>query len=359
VRSLSEDDLEQIQTVVRTSTGAREICRAHCLHMRDKGLSAMEVAEFLMITPRTVFNVCGTYDEHGLTRALRDDPRPGRPAEFDSRVESYVVATVCSDPPEGFDRWTLDLLKEKLERDKIVESIGRETIRLILQEHDLKPWQQKMWCIPTLNEEYIKRMEEVLDIYELPHNPEVPVVCVDEKPVVLHGDVSAAIAMSEGKPKRVDCEYIRNGTANVFCGVEAKAGVYFNKVTPTRSGVEFALFLSEVANHYRDAKKIILVMDNLSTHRETSLIKLLGEEDGAKLWSRFHVVYTPKHASWLNQAEIAIGMYQRQCLGGTRIPVFDMLEKKTAFWNKAINSKQATINWTFSKTDAREKFDYA
>ena len=348
----------QIHSVIKTSTSAREISRAHCLNMRDKGLSAMEVAEFLLITPRTVFNVCAAYEECGLERALKDEPRSGRPEEFDARVKSYLVATVCSDPPEGFDRWTLDLLKEKLEQEKIVQSIGRESIRVILQEHDLKPWQQRMWCVPVLNEEYIKRMEQVLDLYELPHNPQVPVVCVDEKPVVLHADSRAAIPMSEGKPKRVDYEYVRNGTANVFCGVEPKVGVYFNKVTPTRSGAEFALFLAEVAHHYPDAKKIILVMDNLGTHKEQSLINLFGEDEGRKLWARFHVAYTPKHASWLNQAEIAIGMYQRQCLAGTRIPEMPMLEKKTAFWNKAINSKKATINWTFSKLDAREKFDY-
>jgi hypothetical protein len=164
--------------------------------------------------------------------------------------------------------------------------------------------------------------------------------------------------MTAGTPKRVDCEYVRKGTAHVFCGVEPKAGVYFNKVTPTRSGAAFALFLAEVAHHYRDAKKIILVMDNLGTHKEQSLITYLGEDLGRKLWARFHAAYTPKHASWLNQAEIAIGMYQRQCLAGARIPDITALEKKTAFWNKAINTKHATINWSFSKLDAREKFDY-
>ena len=318
----------------------------------------IEISEFLLMTPHTVINICSVYQEHGLDRALKDDPRSRRPQEFDARVTSKLVATVCSDPPEGFDRWTLDLLKEKLEQDKIVDSICRESIRLILQEHDLKPWQQKMWCVPSLNEEYITRMEAVLDLYELPHNPEVPVVCIDEKPVVLHADSRASIPMTEGKPKRVDYEYIRNGTTNVFCGVEPKAGVYFNKVTPSRSAFEFAQFLSEIAAHYKDAKKIILVMDNLSTHKEKSLLDFFGEKEGQKLWSRFHVAYTPKHASWLNQAEIAIGMYQRQCLGGTRIPDISVLKKKTAFWNKAINSKRATINWSFSKVDARDKFDY-
>lgn len=356
--SLSEEDQQSIRVLIRTGKSAREINRAHCLNLREKGWTVIEIAEALEFTPRTVIDICSNYQKHGLTRALQDEPRPGRPQELDSRVISKLVAIVCSNPPEGFDRWTLDLLKGKLEGDKIVSSICKESVRLILQEHDLKPWQQKMWCIPMLDGEYIERMEQVLDVYELPYNPEVPVVCVDEKPVVLRSDARASIPMTDGRPKRVDYEYTRNGTANVFCGVEPKAGKYFNKVTPSRPGVEFALFLAEIAEHYRDSKKIILVMDNLSTHQGKYLIELFGEQEGSRIWNRFHTVYTPKHASWLNQAEIAIGMYSRQCLGGTRIPDLATLTKKTTFWNKAINSKQATINWKFTKLDAREKFDY-
>ena len=356
--SLSEEDYRRVFVLIKTGTSAREINRAHCLNMREKGLTVIEVAEFLEMTPRTVINICTAYQDYGLDRALKDAPRSGRPEEFDDRVKSHLVAIVCSDPPEGFDRWTLDLLKERLEQDKIVETIHRDTVRVILQEHDLKPWQQKMWCVPTLDDEYITRMERILDLYELPHNPDVPVVCIDEKPVVLHGDVRPSIKMAESKPKRVDYEYKRNGTSNVFCGVEPKTGVYFNTVTSSRAGPEFAQFLGEIASHYSKAKKIILVMDNLSTHKEKSLIEFFGEEEGKKLWARFHVAYTPKHASWLNQAEIAIGMYQRQSIGSTRIPDISTLKKKTAFWNKAVNKKKAIINWSFSKLDAREKFDY-
>lgn len=355
---LSEEDHVRVRVLIKTGKSAREVNRAHCLNMREIGLSVIEISEFLLVTPRTVIDICSTYQEFGLSRALNDDPRSGRPEEFGDRVASYLVAAVCSNPPEGFDRWTLDLLKQKLEGDQIVDSICRESIRLILQEHALKPWQEKMWCVPELNEEYIRRMETVLDLYEMPYNPEVPVVCIDEKPVVLHADTRAAIAMSEGTPRRVDYEYVRNGSANVFCAVEPKAGVYFNKVTSSRAAPEFAQFIAEIATHYDESKKVILVMDNLSTHKEKSLIDFFGEEQGRKIWNRFHVVYTPKHASWLNQAEIAIGMYQRQCLGGTRIPDIPTLKKKTAFWNRAVNSKNATINWSFSKLDAQEKFNY-
>jgi len=358
MQELSATEQLTLRCIIKGGTSARVIGRAYALSMRDKGLSVIEIADFVEITPRTVINICTTYDKSGLDRALHDDPRPGRPPDFDARVHTKIVATVCSDPPEGFDRWTLDLIKGKLEGDKTVESISDETIRLVLREHDLKPWQQKMWCIPKLDEEYIERMEDVLDVYERSYNQAFPVVCVDEKPIVLHADSREPLPMTDGQPKRVDYEYVRRGTANVFCGVEPKIGAYINTVTSNRSGAEFAKFLQEVAERYLNATKIVLVMDNLSTHKKKSLVEFFGEEKGGALWDRFEVHHTPKHASWLNQAEIAIGMYQRQCLGSCRIPDMKTLLKKTAAWNRVLNAKKTTIKWTFCTLDAREKFDY-
>lgn len=355
--SLPLKDRRKLQLVLKTGT-AREVTRGHALNMRYKGCTVMEIADYLEMTPRTVINICNAYRETGLERAIYDDPRPGRPIEIDDRIKCQIVATVCSNPPEGFDRWTLVLLKEQVERQRVAKSISTESIRLVLQEHDLKPWQQKMWCIPELDDEFIKRMEDVLDVYERPYDAATPVVCLDEKPVVLHGDKKEPKPLEEGRPKRVDYEYIRNGSVNVFCAVEPKTGIYLNRVTPKRDAAEFAKFMNATESKFSDAEKIILVMDNLSTHTEKSLLKYYGEEEGQKLWQRFEVHYTPKHGSWLNQAEIAIGMYQRQCLGGSRIPDIHTLRKKTAAWNKIINRKKVTINWNFSTLDARDKFDY-
>ena len=232
--TLSTKSQEEVRRKIKRGTNAREINRAHVLNMRHKGCTIIEVSEYLELTPRTVINICNLYREQGLEKALHDEVRPGRPIEFDDRIKTKIVAVVCSDPPEGFDRWTLVLLKEQLEKDKIVSSISKESIRLILQEHDLKPWQQKMWCVSDLDEEFIERMEDVLDVYEKPYNPCLPVVCLDEKPVVLHDSKRESIPMTEGKSKRVDYEYVRNGTANVFCAVEPKTGTYLNRVTETR-----------------------------------------------------------------------------------------------------------------------------
>lgn len=355
---LKDADIEAVKHFTKKAETVRVANRAHVLNMRHKGASPIEVADFLELTPRTVSNIRDKYEEEGLNRALHDDPRPGRPPEFDDRVKARIVATVCSDPPEGFDRWTLVLLKDAVEEKGIVQSISKESLRLILREHDLKPWQQKMWCIPELTDEFIERMEDVLDIYELPYNADIPVVCMDEKAVMLHGEYREPLPMEEGKARRIDSEYVRNGSANAFHAVEPKAGRYLTQVTDTRCGARFAEFVGHIAEAYKSAKKIILVMDNLNTHREKSLIDFYGEEEGRKLWSRFDVHHTPKHGSWLNQAEIAIGMYRRQCLGGTRIPDIKTLAKKTAAWTRAINDKKVTINWTFTTEDARGKFDY-
>lgn len=162
-----------------------------------------------------------------------------------------------------------------------------------------------MWCVAELHEEYIAPMEEVLAVYEKPLCEREPVVCIDEKPVVLHKDTRTAVPMQPGRTARRDYEYERCGTANVFCGVEPKAGRHFTKVTPTRCSAEFAEYLLEVAMRYPEADTIHWVLDNLSSHTRKGLTKHFGEKDGGWLWDRFRVHSTPKHGSWLNQAEIA------------------------------------------------------
>ena len=217
-----------------------------------------------------------------------------------------------------------------------------------------------MWCIADLDSEYVERMEGVLDTYERPYDVRNPVVCLDEKPVALISDARDRIpATGPGQVQKVDYEYKRNGSANVFCAVEPKRGLYFNKVTPTRHGYEFAEFLAGIAQFYQTADKIVLVMDNLSIHSEKVIKDALGEERGSQLWSRFEIHHTPKHGSWLNQAEIAIGMYSRQCLGDGRVGSIENLQKITNEWNSKANEKQQTIHWRFTKKKARKSFGYA
>jgi hypothetical protein len=216
-----------------------------------------------------------------------------------------------------------------------------------------------MWCVAELTDEYLEKMEDVLELYERPYNPSEPVVCFDEKPVSLHADVRPPRPMAPGKLLRPDNEYKRCGTANAFCAVEPKAGVHFTLVTPNRSKPEFAQAIETIVNTYPRANTIHLVMDNLNIHRRKSMTDHFGKEKGDQLRDRLTVHYTPKHGSWLNQAEIEISLFARQCLGKRRIPTLNNLQQEANAWNNKINQEDRKIDWTFSRKKARKKFRYS
>jgi hypothetical protein len=215
-----------------------------------------------------------------------------------------------------------------------------------------------MWCIPHLDEEFVERMEDLLTLYEKPLDAQQPVVCLDEKPVQCLDDKRRTIRVRNGSYRR-DYEYIRRGTVNVFCAVEPKAGRHLTKVTPNRKKPAFARMLRDLTRAYPSARTIHLVMDNLSTHTKRALVETFGAELADELWSRFTVHYTPKHGSWLDQAEIEISLYSRQCLGQRRIGSIAELRKQTAAWNRYVNRQKLTIDWKFTTADARRKFRYS
>ena len=215
-----------------------------------------------------------------------------------------------------------------------------------------------MWCVAELNDEYVTKMEDVLETYEKPYDPAEPVVCLDEKPVTLHADVRPASAAEPGREARRDNEYQRRGTANLFCAVEPKAGRHFTFATPDRSAFEFARVVCELAMQYPEARTIHLVLDNLNIHRCKSLTDAFGMEMGTEVWNRFTIHFTPAHGSWLNQAEIEIGLYARQCLGARRIPDLKTLRRESRAWNHHMNRDQIKINWKFDRRAARRKFHY-
>jgi len=215
-----------------------------------------------------------------------------------------------------------------------------------------------MWVVADLDEAYIAQMEDVLELYERPYNPRQPVICLDEKPITLHADLRPPAAARPGREARRDNEYERRGTANVFCAVEPKAGRHFTFATPDRSALEFAQVAFEIALQYMPADTIHLVLDNLNIHRRKSLTDLLGTEFGSEIWDRFTVHYTPKHGSWLNQAEIEVGMFTRQCLGHRRLPNLPTLRRESRAWNGRANAARTTIKWRFDRKTARRKFGY-
>ena len=215
-----------------------------------------------------------------------------------------------------------------------------------------------MWCIAELDEEYIAKMEDVLAVYEKPYRRAEPVICLDEKPVSLHADVRPFRPARPGRNARRDNEYKRCGTANIFAVVEPKAGRHFTCATPDRSARQFAQIVQRIVAAYPFARKIHLVMDNLNIHCRKSLTDHLGEKEGSYLWSRLNVHYTPKHGSWLNQAEIELSLVSRQCLGSRRIPTLDQLASSIRSWNAEANRNRLRIQWRFTRKAARTKFGY-
>jgi hypothetical protein len=201
-------------------------------------------------------------------------------------------------------------------------------------------------------------MEDVLAVYEKPCNPAQPVVCLDEKPISLHADVRPPIPAKPGKLAKQDNEYKRCGTANVFGVVEPKAGRHFTTATPNRSGAEFARMVAHIVDQYPAADTIHLVMDNLNIHCRKSLTDYFGEQEGGAIWDRLSVHYTPKHGSWLDQAEIELSLFSRQCLGTRRIPDLQKLKRETKAWNRKANQKRTKIQWRFTRKKARKLFQY-
>lgn len=197
-------------------------------------------------------------------------------------------------------------------------------------------------------------MEKVLDVYRRPYDPKFPVICMDESPRQLIDEVKTPIPAAPGRPARHDYEYKRHGVCNVFMANEPLAGKRMVKITERKTKQDWACFIAEIEGRHNDAEKITLVMDNLNTHNPGSLYEAFPPDQAKKLWDRFEFVYTPKHGSWLNMAEIELNVLIRQCLN-RRIPEMATVTTEVEAWQNHRNTQNATINWQFTTKDARIK----
>ncbi len=198
-------------------------------------------------------------------------------------------------------------------------------------------------------------MEQVLDIYEQPSDPLRPVVCFDERPCQLLGDILMPLPMKPGRVERQDYHYERKGTAVVLMAAEPLAGRRIVKVTEQKTKKDYAEFMKELSSHYPDANKIVLIQDNLNTHNPSSFYESFDAQEAFELSQRFEFVYTPKKASWLNMAEIELSALSKQCLD-RRIANIKRLANEVHPWVEQRNQKRITISWQFTKNRAREKF---
>lgn len=212
-----------------------------------------------------------------------------------------------------------------------------------------------MWCIGALTEEYRARMYALLELYARPKSKAEPVICIDEKSLQFIGHSREPLPMGSHNPTKQDYEYVRNGTTNLFVAVEPKAGQRIVSVTERRGKVDFVTFIGTlVTGAYAKARRIHLVLDNLNTHFRKCFNDVLGERAAAKLLRRVQFHYTPKHASWLNMAEIEIGILSRQCLD-RRISNRELLQSEVDAWQQARNEENRTIEWKFTRQDADRK----
>ena len=339
--------------------GARKLKRAQILLAVDRGASDEEIARSIGVGGSTVYRTKRRFVLGNLAAALNEEPRPGARRKLTGKEEALLVATACSSPPAGRSRWTLELLAGELARLTTRQSVSRETVRRRLAENDLKPWRKDMWCIPQVDAEYVARMEDVLDLYaELP-DPNRPVVCFDESPTQLIGEVRTPIPAKPGQLERYDCEYRRNGTANLFVFVDVHRPWRKVKVTESRTAVDFAACMRELADiHFPKAERIRVVLDNLSTHSPGALYQAFPAEQARRVLRRLEFHYVPKHASWLNMVEIEIGVLAAQCLD-RRIDSIEQLTAETTAWEQQRNAAGARIKWMFTTKKARAKMGHA
>ena len=343
------------QLVYRGSPRVRKVKRALILLAADRGDTQEQIAHGLGVGTATVFRTKRDFVEHGLPQALEEAPRKGAKRKLSDSEELLLVATACSDPPKGRARWTIELLADEMVRLTCHEHIGDETIRRRLHDKQIKPWQHKMWCIPKVDGDFVARMEDVVELYTQPADPDRPVVCFDESPTQLIGETRVPIPASPGILGRIDHEYRRNGTANLFVFVDAHRSWRHVQVTDRRTNEDFAHCMRDlVERYYPSAHKIRVVLDNLSTHSVGALYDTFPAPEARRLVQRLEFHYTPKHASWLNLVEIEIGVLRKQCLD-RRIAERALLEREIAAWEQQRNDSGARIHWLFDLDRARQK----
>jgi transposase len=219
----------------------------------------------------------------------------------------------------------------------------------------LKPWKKIGWVIPPLqNGDFVANMEKVLSVYKRPYDPKYPVICMDESPKQMIGETKVPIGSKPGSIEKFDYEYIRRGVSNIFMANEPLSGKRYVKVTKTKTKIDWAEYINEIAEKYKDAEVITLVMDNYGTHKPGALYEVYPPDKAKQLWDRFEFIYTPKHGSWLNMAEIELNVLMGQCLN-RRIDNIEEVSKEAKAWMEARNKKNSKINWHFTTEDARIK----
>ena len=364
VVTLSDEERERLNALIRMGKHpARQLTKARILLKADiseagDGWSDSQIAEALETSVDTVARTRQQLVEEGFEAVLvrKHSPASARPRIFDGAAEAKLIALACSEPPKGRKRWTLQLLEEAVVGAAHCRPRQRQHNRADAKKNILKPHLQKQWVIPPeANAAFVANMEDVLEVYHRPHDPEYPVVCLDEASKQLITETRVPIPAKPGQPTRHDYEYERNGTANLFMMFAPLEGWRHVKVTDRHTAVDFAHVLKELADaRFAKAKKIVLMEDNLNTHKPASLYEAFPAAEARRLVERFEWHYTPKHGSWLNLAESELSVLAGQCLD-RRISDKQTLVAEVTAWENSRNKKHAKADWKFTTATARVK----
>ena len=362
--TLSDAEREQLTALIHSGKHpAQKLLKARILLKADasgggEGRSDSWIAAALQTSVDTVARTRQRLVEEGLEAALirKHSPNSARRRIFDGAAEARLIALACSKPPAGRARWTLQLLEEAVVELKIVERASDNTIGTDAEKNTLKPHLKQQWVIPPdANAAFVAAMEDILEVYQRPYDRQRPLVCLDESSKQLIAETRVPIAAKPGQPGRHDYEYRRNGTANLFMMFAPLEGWRHVKVTDRHTAVDYAQVLKELSDtHFPGSAKIVLVQDNLNTHKPASLYEAFPPAEARRLVERFEWHYTPKHGSWLDMAESELSVLSSQCLD-RRIPDQRVLKDEVEAWEAERNRKHAKANWQFTTADARVK----
>ena len=376
--NLTVEEIEKLKALTHKGAGesAKTIMHANILLFTNDGFgekkkSVRETAELFDISPTTVNNVRKLYAVSGLESALARKSRltPPHISKITGDFEAQVIATALGPTPQGKARWTLRLLAEYCSEKEYIVSISHTAIGDMLNTNQVKPHLSKYWCTPkTHDAEFVLHMEDVLGIYKRCYNPQIPVLCMDEKPIQLLDEIRERVSAKPlrtdpdtGLPKlgaveKIDSEYIQCGTVSIFMFTEPLDGWRHTVALKTRKKEDFALLMRKISQeHYPDTEKVILIADNLNIHNPATFYEAFSAKTAYALAQKFEFHYTPKHGSWLNIAEMELSSLSRQCLGNQRISSMEELNEILAAWEVDRNIRQKGVNWQFTAEDARIK----
>jgi hypothetical protein len=364
VITLTEEERVQLEAMLaKGKAAARKLTHARILLKADSSANApawtdVRISEALEVDVSTVAHVRERFVLEGFEVALHGhSTRNHRQRRIDGECEARLSAMLCGPAPAGYARWSLRLLADKaVELEIVADPISYETVRQTLQANELKPWLKKEWCIPPQqNGEFVCHMEDILEVYRRPLDPNRPLVCMDEMPYQLISETRMPLPAQPGQTACYDYEYQREGVANIFMVFAPLLGQRWTRVTQRRTRKDWAYLVRDIVDVlFPAAEQVVLVMDNLNTHVGGALYEAFPPAEARRILNKLELHYTPKHGSWLNMAEIELSVLSRQCLD-RRIGTQPLLESEVLAWTQTRNARATTPDWQFTTDDARIK----